>query len=85
MMRAVVAAGTGTRAAISGVSVGGKTGTAETGRQGVNTVSFIGFAPVESPRVAVAVFVEGQRSTGGQTAAPIASEVMQALLGVRSN
>jgi peptidoglycan glycosyltransferase len=81
MMRAVVSGGTGTNAAIPGVSVAGKTGTAETGRAGVNTVAFIGFAPVEKPRVAVAVFVEAQHSTGGETAAPIAKQVMQAILG----
>ena len=81
MMEAVVAGGTGRAAAIPGVAVAGKTGTAETGRAGSNTVSFIGFAPADKPRVAVAVFVEGQASTGGETAAPIAKEVMQAILG----
>jgi peptidoglycan glycosyltransferase len=83
LMRAVVSGGTGTTAATSGVTVAGKTGTAETGRAGVNTVSFLGFAPAERPRVAVAVFVEAQASTGGETAAPIAKEVMQAILGAR--
>ncbi len=82
-MRAVVEGGTGGNAAIPGVSVAGKTGTAETGRAGLNTVAFIGFAPVDRPRVAIAVFVEEQRSTGGQTAAPIARSVMQALVGSR--
>ena len=81
MMEAVVSGGTGRAAAIPGVRVGGKTGTAETGRAGVNTVSFIGFAPADRPRVAVAVFVEAQASTGGETAAPIAKTVMQAILG----
>ena len=84
-MEAVVSSGTGRAAAIPGVRVAGKTGTAETGRAGVNTVAFVGFAPVERPRVAIAVFVESQRSTGGETAAPIAKEVMQALLGRASN
>jgi penicillin-binding protein A len=84
-MEAVVSGGTGRAAAIPGVRVAGKTGTAETGRAGVNTVAFVGFAPVERPRVALAVFVESQRSTGGETAAPIAKEVMQALLGRASN
>jgi peptidoglycan glycosyltransferase len=79
-MEAVVTGGTGRAAAIGGVRVAGKTGTAETGRAGSNTVSFLGFAPVERPRVAVAVFVESQASTGGETAAPIAKEVMEALL-----
>jgi penicillin-binding protein A len=82
-MRAVVAGGTGTNAAIEGVEVAGKTGTAETGRAGVNTVSFLGFAPAEQPKVAVAVFVEAQQSTGGETAAPIAKAVMQAIVGAR--
>jgi peptidoglycan glycosyltransferase len=82
-MRAVVAGGTGTNAAIPGVEVAGKTGTAETGRAGVNTVSFLGFAPAQAPKVAVAVFVEAQQTTGGETAAPIARAVMQAILGSR--
>jgi peptidoglycan glycosyltransferase len=81
MMEAVVSGGTGRAAAIPGVRVAGKTGTAETGRAGVNTVSFIGFAPADRPKVAVAVFVEAQQSTGGETAAPIAQQVMQAILG----
>jgi peptidoglycan glycosyltransferase len=84
-MKAAVASGTGTRAQIPGVEVAGKTGTAETGRPGVNTTAFIGFAPAGAPRVAVAVFLESQRSTGGQTAAPIARAVMQALLTRPSN
>ncbi|MBD0330693.1 MAG: penicillin-binding protein 2 [Thermoleophilia bacterium] len=79
-MRAVVASGTGTAAQIPGVSVAGKTGTAETGRAGVNTTSFVAFAPVERPRVAIAVVLEAQRGTGGTTAAPLAKTVMQALL-----
>jgi peptidoglycan glycosyltransferase len=81
MMERVVADGTGTAAQISGVRVAGKTGTAETGRAGVNTTGFIGFAPVDRPRVAVAVYVEAQRGTGGVIAAPMARAVMQAILG----
>jgi peptidoglycan glycosyltransferase len=82
MMELVVSGGTGTRAQIgAGVRVAGKSGTAETGRAGLNTTAFVGFAPVDQPRVAVAVFVENQRSTGGETAAPIARAVMQAILG----
>jgi peptidoglycan glycosyltransferase len=80
-MRAVVAAGTGTAARLGGIPVAGKTGTAETGRSGVNTTSFAAFAPADRPRVAIAVFLEGQSGTGGTTAAPIAREVMEALLG----
>jgi peptidoglycan glycosyltransferase len=43
------------------------------------------FAPVEDPKVAIAVVVEGQSGTGGRIAAPIAKEVMQAILGGGSN
>ena len=83
MMEAVVAAGTGTRAQISGVRVAGKTGTAETGVEGRNMTAFIAFAPVGAPRVAIAVMLENQSGAGGTTAAPIAREVMAALLRSR--
>jgi penicillin-binding protein A len=79
-MKAAVAAGTSTAAQLPGVEVAGKTGTAETGRRGVNTTSFVAFAPADNPRIAIAVFLESQRGTGGTTAAPIARTVMQALL-----
>jgi peptidoglycan glycosyltransferase len=81
MMELVVSGGTGTAAQISGMRVAGKTGTAETGRAGINTTGFIGFAPADRPRVAVAVYVESQRGTGGVVAAPMARAVMQAILG----
>ena len=84
MMELAVSAGTGTRAQISGVRVAGKTGTAETGYAGRNMTSFIAFAPVERPRVAIAVMLENQSGAGGTTAAPIARAVMEALLGRRS-
>ena len=48
--------------------------------RGRNTAWFICFAPADDPKVAVAVVVEAQSGTGGQTAAPIAKSVMQALL-----
>jgi penicillin-binding protein A len=80
MMTAVVESGTGTAAQIPGVQVAGKTGTAETGRQGQNDTWFIAFAPAENPRVAVAVALSNQSGTGGATAAPIAKSIMEALL-----
>jgi peptidoglycan glycosyltransferase len=80
MMVAAVTAGTGTAAQISGIQVAGKTGTAETGRQGVNTTWFICFAPAYDPRVAVAVALENQHGFGGTTAAPIAKVLMEAVL-----
>jgi peptidoglycan glycosyltransferase len=81
MMRLVVDAGTGTAAQIPGVPVAGKTGTAETGEPGENDVWFVSFAPADAPRFAVAVAVSDQAGTGGQIAAPIAREIMEALLG----
>jgi peptidoglycan glycosyltransferase len=87
MMVRAVEAGTGTAARISGYRVGGKTGTAETGVPGRNTTWFIAFAgrPGRRPEVAIAVALEGQTSTGGATAAPIARTVMQALLNGSAN
>jgi peptidoglycan glycosyltransferase len=79
-MEAAVRAGTGTAAQLPGIRVAGKTGTAETGRAGLNQTAFIAFAPVEAPKVAIAVMLENQRGTGGSTAAPIAKQVLQALL-----
>jgi peptidoglycan glycosyltransferase len=81
MMSAVVESGTATGAQIPGVSVAGKTGTAETGREGQNDTWFIAFAPVENPEVAVAVALSNQDGTGGATAAPIAKAIMEAILG----
>jgi penicillin-binding protein A len=87
MMVGAVEGGTGTAARMSGYRVGGKTGTAETGVPGRNTTWFIAFAgrPGRRPEVAIAVALEGQSSTGGATAAPIARTVMQALLNGSPN
>jgi peptidoglycan glycosyltransferase len=81
MMRRVVESGTGTVAQLPGVAVAGKTGTAETGRADENDTWFIAFAPAERPRVAVAVALSNQDGTGGTTAAPIAKDIIAALLG----
>jgi penicillin-binding protein A len=81
MMESVVSGGTGTAAQISGQRVAGKTGTAETGVSGRNVTWFIAFAGPGKPRVAIAVVLENQSGTGGTTAAPIAKQVMEALLG----
>jgi len=86
MMVGVVTNGTGANAAIPGISVAGKTGTAETGPSAPPHVWFMAFAPADNPRVAVAVIVEnggrlGNDATGGAVAAPIARSVMEAVLG----
>jgi peptidoglycan glycosyltransferase len=81
MMVAVVQSGTGTQAQIPGTQVAGKTGTAETEIGGkINNVWFIGFAPANDPRVAVAVYVRGIQGFGGDFAAPIARDIMEELL-----
>ena len=85
MMESVVSGGTGTAAAIPGVRVAGKTGTAENGIGQPNTTWFISFAPADAPRVAVAVVLQNQTGTGGTTAAPIAREIMQAILSSAPN
>jgi penicillin-binding protein A len=84
MMGRVVEEGTGTAAALSGIRVAGKTGTAEVGANREFTQPwFICFAPIDNPRIAVAVTVERQPagSQGGTVAAPIAKSVLEALLG----
>ena len=86
MMKNVVAEGTGTAAALSGVDVAGKTGTAEVpGKEACNGLPnqawFIGFAPADDPQIAVAATVECTEGQGGTVAAPIAAGVMQSLLG----
>ena len=83
MMRKVVEEGTGTPAQLGGISVAGKTGTASIGAQGSGLTEpwFIGFAPVENPKVAVAVTIERSHGGfGGSVAAPIAKAVIQTLL-----
>lgn len=84
MMTGVVKSGTGTRAKISGIAVAGKTGTAQNEKssqgEGFDHAWFIGFAPAENPRIAVAVLLEYQGKGGGQAAAPIAGKLMSAYL-----
>ena len=94
MMEGVVTApeGTGHTAAINGVVVGGKTGTADTGRKLKNGQDeppdawFIGYAMKNgAARIAVAVVIEnggvqGNETTGGEAAAPVAKAVMEAYL-----
>jgi penicillin-binding protein 2 len=72
--------GTGHRAAVLGLSVAGKTGTAEFDtREGrIKRVWFIGFAPYENPQIALAVLIEDGESGGG-TAAPVAGKILAAI------
>jgi penicillin-binding protein A len=83
MMLGVVRSGTGTAAALPGVQVAGKTGTAELRPNSRDPKDadawFVAFAPARSPKVAVAVMLVGA-GFGGTAAAPIARQVLQAAL-----
>ncbi|WP_267128341.1 penicillin-binding transpeptidase domain-containing protein [Baekduia soli] len=86
MMIGVVQSGTGTAAALPGVQVAGKTGTAELRFTGDGTSDpkntdawFVAFAPARNPRVAVGVMLVGA-GAGGKAAAPIARQVLTAAL-----
>jgi peptidoglycan glycosyltransferase len=80
MMQKVVQEGTGTAAAVSGIDVAGKTGTAEIS-SGVNDAWFIGFAPATDPQIAIACIVEHTSGFGGPTCGPIFKSVAEAILG----
>jgi peptidoglycan glycosyltransferase len=85
MMENVVNDGTGTAAALAGVKVAGKTGTAQdctnpaVAACALSQVWFIAYAPVTNPVIAIAVTLEHQNGFGGSIAAPIAKDVLQAL------
>jgi penicillin-binding protein A len=81
MMQHVVEEGTGTAARLAGISVAGKTGTAEIPGTSENQVWFICFAPADNPKMAVAATIERTQGEGGTVAAPVAKQVLQALLG----
>ena len=68
---------TGTAAQIGGVKVAGKTGTSELGGNEENDAWFVAFAPAQRPKLAVAVLVV-HGGFGGDAAAPIAKQVLQA-------
>lgn len=84
LMERVVTEGTGRQASVPGVRVAGKTGTA-TGTGDFSNPWFIGFAPVDSPTIAIAVFIEGsavsgESASGGSLAAPIAAHLIDVWL-----
>jgi peptidoglycan glycosyltransferase len=86
-MQGVVREGTGTNANIPGVTVAGKTGTAETpgnescgGGAEENQAWFMGFAPAEDPKIAIAVSVECTTQFGNDVAAPIFRDVAESIL-----
>ena len=90
MMQSVVDEGTGKKAKSEGMNIGGKTGTSE---DGVNTgkyiASFIGIAPVESPKVVVLVTLYNPKGEGGHSgggiAAPVAGKIIKETLDYLEN
>jgi peptidoglycan glycosyltransferase len=92
LMVGVVEGGTGTAAALPGIEVAGKTGTAELGPapgasaeggepEQLEDAWFTSFAPANNPKLAVAVMLVEVKGGGGAVAAPIAREVLSAGLG----
>ncbi len=88
MLASVIEDGTGRNASVDGYRVGGKTGTAdklgEDGRYTDETrASFVGLAPIDDPKVVVAVLVDSpdyEYRTGGLAAAPVFAEIMEQAL-----
>ncbi|HEY8893007.1 MAG TPA: penicillin-binding transpeptidase domain-containing protein [Clostridium sp.] len=80
LMRAVVTGGTGTGAAVSGIDVAGKTGTADhNNNQGAPHSWFTSFAPYDNPKIAIAVIVE-EGGQGGGIAAEITRQLIETYL-----
>lgn len=81
------AGGTGKKAAIKGVEVAGKTGTAQfwrkKGNENIkdNHVWFMCFAPYKEPRYAIAIMIQGAKSGGG-VAAPVAQRILKESLAL---
>lgn len=87
MLRRAVAAGTGRKAAVEGYEVAGKTGTAEKPgpggyARGKYVASFVGFAPVGAPRIAVLILLDEPqgRFYGGEVAAPVFARMASQIL-----
>ncbi|MDO8962887.1 MAG: FtsW/RodA/SpoVE family cell cycle protein [Coriobacteriia bacterium] len=77
LMVDVVKTGSGKRAAIRGVDVAGKTGTAEVGRGVATHAWFIAFAPADAPTIALAIVLENG-GVGGRVAAAAARGILDA-------
>lgn len=85
MMQSVVDDGTGKKAKVEGISIGGKTGTSE---DGVNTnkyiASFIGIGPIEDPSVVILVTLYNPKGQGGHTGggvgAPLAGKILNEVM-----
>jgi peptidoglycan glycosyltransferase len=94
MMVSTVQNGTASPAAIPGIQVAGKTGTAQSGLKNTDGTEvppyawFVGFAPAQKPQVAVCVMIQHVDAPtdeihGGTLGGPIAKSVMEAVLNTR--
>ena len=83
-MRNVVVAGTGKACQIPGITVAGKSGSAENSQSRRTHAWFVGYAPYENPKIAFAVVVEGA-GHGGAIAAPMARQIVQTYLKDKSS
>lgn len=84
LRRVVEPGGTGGRAAVTGIDVGGKTGSAENPHGEKTHALFVGMAPLENPEIVVAVVLENA-GHGGSVAAPIAGEILKFYFKGKSN
>ena len=82
MMVLNVSHGVAGAAGIPGISVAGKTGTAETGIGDGRSFWFTGFAPAENPEIVIAVVIEGTSAEGtaNSVASPVAKTIMEAVI-----
>ena len=86
LMEGVVTKGTGTRAAVPGYRVGGKSGTSQkldSKNEGARIASFVAVAPIEAPRLAVLICLDEPHSwttSGGALSGPVCAEVLQKAL-----
>lgn len=84
MMQEAVKNGTAAKAAIKGIAVAGKTGTAQNEKTATQKDKehawFIAYAPADDPAIAISILLEYQGGSGGNDAAPIAKKIMSEYL-----
>lgn len=89
ILQKVVSEGTGKLADIQGYNIGGKTGTGQQGKrdEGINTVSFVGYFPVESPEIIAIALLDRTKdkvTEGSSSAAPMLKELMLNIINYKN-
>ena len=82
-MLEVVSSGTGTAAQVSDYRVAGKTGTAQVGTNSINSL-FVGYAPYDSPTLAISICIEGNGEDVQGLASEVAGEVLSQCLNLQA-